>query len=175
MGALYTNRSWTSRVAGSYDCELLGVAATAGLPPRQQQGLWKASLDIQMNQPTTAHPGQTEGTASVPTPYSAAPGRNGAAARRRPRRRRGPASERRSKARATTYQVTLEASRGSIHRCHLKTRPVLPVSMQLRQRKQMLATPPSPPLPAKPACLITVVKRPAGYQLSFTQLGSEAV
>ena len=126
-----------------------------------------------MNQPTTAHPGQTEGTASVPTPYSAAPGRNGAAARRRPRRRRGPASERRSKARATTYQVTLEASRGSIHRCHLKTMLVLPVSMQLRQRKQMLATPPPPPPPpppAKPARFIKVVKRPAGYQLSFTQL-----
>ena len=34
-------------------------------------------------------------------------------------------------------------------------------------------SPPPPPPPAKPACFIKVVKRPAGYQLSFTQLDGE--
>ena len=80
----------------------------ASLTTSTEGGHWKASLDIQMNLPTAAYPGQANAT----TPYSAAPGQDGAAACRRPRRRRGPASAMRSKARAAAYQATLVAARG---------------------------------------------------------------
>ena len=84
------------------------MGGKASLTTSTEDGHWRASLDIQTNLPTAAHPGQ----ASAPTPYSAAPGQDGAAARRRPRRRRGPASAMRSKARAAAHQATLVAPTG---------------------------------------------------------------
>ena len=45
-----------------------------------ENGLWRASLDIQTNPSPAAQPG----LASTPTPHSAAPNQDGAAGRRRP-------------------------------------------------------------------------------------------
>ena len=124
-----------------------------------------------MNLPTAAHPGQ----ASTPTPYSAAPGQNGAAVRRCPRRRRGPASALRSQARARAYQATLAARRGGTV---LMPPPCQTPATRVQAAGTATATalvPPPPPPPPQPpisntARLIKVLKRPAGTQLSFSNL-----
>ena len=68
------------------------LGGKASLTTSTENGLWKASLEIQTNPLSAAQPGP----ASTPTPLSAAPNQDGAAGRRRPRRRRGPASALRS-------------------------------------------------------------------------------
>ena len=105
----------------------------ASLTTSTEGGHWKASLDIQMNLPTAAYPGQANAT----TPYSAAPGQDGAARRRRPRRRRGPASAMRSKARLAAHQATLAAARGDTS--------MSPPCQALATRCQAAGTTPPPP------------------------------
>ena len=83
------------------------LGGKASLTTSTENGLWKASLEIQTNPSSAAQPGP----ASTPTPPSAAPNQDGAAGRRRPRRRRGPASALRSQARARAHQATLAARR----------------------------------------------------------------
>ena len=78
-----------------------------------------------MNLPTTACPGQTAGTASVPSLYSAAPGHNGAAARQRPRR------QQRTRPPWKLQEVVSD-------RCHLHARPGLPVTRQRKLGLQQL-------------------------------------
>ena len=83
------------------------MGGKATLTSSTENGLWRASLDIQTNPSPAAHPG----LASTPTPHSAAPNQDGAAGRRRPRRRRGPASALRLQACARAHQATLAARR----------------------------------------------------------------
>ena len=120
----------------------------ASLTTSTEGGHWKASLDIQMNLPTAAHPGQ----ASAPTPYSAAPGQDGAAARRRPRRRRGPASAMRSKARAAAHQATLVAPTGGTGSvpppCQAQAACLQAAGTE--EATAVLTPPPPPPLPPPP-------------------------
>ena len=63
------------------------MGGKATLTSSTENGLWRASLDIQTNPSTAAQPDK----ASTSSPYSTAPSQDGAAGRRRPRRRRGPA------------------------------------------------------------------------------------
>ena len=135
------------------------MGGKATLTSSTENGLWRASLDIQTNPSTAAQPG----LASTPTPHSAAPNQDGAAGRRRPRRRRGPASALRSQARARAHQATLAARRQG-------TAPVPPPCQALATRVQAVPPPPPPPPPSNPARLIKVLKRPAGTQLSFSNL-----
>ena len=57
------------------------MGGKATLTSSTENGLWRASLDIQTNPSTAAQPG----LASTPTPHSAAPNQDGAAGRRCPR------------------------------------------------------------------------------------------
>ena len=83
------------RTSRAIDCALT-FSGKASLTTSTENRLWKASLEIQTNPSSAAQ----LGPASTPTPPSAAPNQDGAAGRRRPRRRRGPASALRSQARA---------------------------------------------------------------------------
>ena len=83
------------------------LGGKASLTTSTENGLWKASLEIQTNPVSAAQPGP----ASPPTAQPAAPNQEDAAGRRRSRRRRGPASALRSQARARAHQATLKARR----------------------------------------------------------------
>ena len=134
------------------------LGGTASLTASTNDGLWRASLEIQTRPAPAAQPGPV----CPPTAQPAAPHHEEAAGRRRGRRRRGPASALRSRARARAHQATLAARRqGS--------------SQTLATR--VPAAPPPPPLPPPPpppqfssARLIKVVKKPIGSQYSFANL-----
>ena len=126
------------------------LGGKASLTTSTENGLWKASLEIQTNPSSAAQPGP----ASTPTPPSAAPNQDGAAGRRRPRRRRGPASALRSQARARAHQATLAARRQGT--CQTPA-------------TRVQAAPPPPPQ-SNSARLIKVVKKPIGSQFSFSNL-----
>merc|ERR1711884_534795 len=64
------------------------LGGKTSLTTSTENGLWKASLEIQTNPSSAAQPGP----ASPPTAQPAAPNQEDAAGRRRSRRRRGPAS-----------------------------------------------------------------------------------
>ena len=130
------------------------LGGKASLTTSTENGLWKASLEIQTNPSSAAQ----LGPASTPTPPSAAPNQDGAAGRRRPRRRRGPASALRSQARARAHQATLAARRqGTCQTPATRVQAAPP-------------PPPPPPPPSNSARLIKVLKRPIGSQFSFSNL-----
>ena len=83
------------------------LGGKASLTASTEGGLWKASLEIQTSPVSAAQPGP----AAPSTAQPAAPGQEDAAGRRRSRRRRGPASAIRSRARARAHQATLAARR----------------------------------------------------------------
>merc|ERR1712016_302262 len=128
------------------------LGGKASLTTSTENGLWKASLEIQTNPSSAAQ----LGPASTPTPPSAAPNQDGAAGRRRPRRRRGPASALRSQARARAHQATLAARRQG--------------TCQTPATRVQAAPPPPPPPPSNSARLIKVLKKPIGSQFSFSNL-----
>merc|ERR1712016_386493 len=132
------------------------LGGKASLTTSTENGLWKASLEIQTNPSSAAQ----LGPASTPTPPSAAPNQAGAAGRRRPRRRRGPASALRSQARARAHQATLAARRQG--------------TCQTPATRVQAAPPPPPPPPLPPpsnsARLIKVLKKPIDSQFSFSNL-----
>merc|ERR1712016_282720 len=136
------------------------LGGKASLTTSTENGLWKASLEIQTNPSSAAQ----LGPASNPTPPSAAPNQDGAAGRRRPRRHRGPASALRSQARARAHQATLAARRQGTCQTpatRVQAAPLPPPS----------PPPPSPPPPqSNSARLIKVVKKPIGSQFSFSNL-----
>ena len=112
-------------------------------------------MEIQTRPVSAAQPGP----ASPPTAQPAAPHQEDAAGRRRSRRRRGPASALRSRARARAHQATLAARRQGT--CQTPA-------------TRVQAAPPPPPPPPPPqfssARLIKVVKKPIGSQYSFSNL-----
>ena len=83
------------------------LGGKASLTASTEDGLWRASLEIQTHPVSVAQPGP----ARHPTAQPAAPHQEDAAGRRRSRRRRGPASALRSRARARAHQATLAARR----------------------------------------------------------------
>ena len=106
------------------------------------------------------------GQASTSAPYFAAPGQDGAAVSRRPWR--GPTPALLSQAHARAYQAPLAAWRGG-------TVPMPPPCQTPATRVQAAGTATAtalvpPPPPSNSARLIKVLKRPAGNQLSFSNL-----
>ena len=132
------------------------LGGTASLTASTKDGLWRASLEIQTRPASAAQPGPV----SPPTAQPAAPHQEDAAGRRRSRRRRGPASALRSRARARAHQATLAARRQG--------------TCQTPATRVQAAPPPPPPPPPPPqfssARLIKVVKKPIGSQFSFSNL-----
>ena len=131
------------------------LGGKASLTASTEGGLWKASLEIQTSPVSAAQPGPAAPSTAKP----AAPGQEDAAGRRRSRRRRGPASAIRSRARARAHQATLAARRQG--------------TCQTPATRVQAAPPPPPPPPppqSSSARLIKVVKKPIGSQFSFSNL-----
>ena len=131
------------------------LGGKASLTASTEDGLWRASLEIQTRPASAAQPGPV----SPPTAQPAAPHQEDAAGRRRSRRRRGPASALRSRARARAHQATLAARRQG--------------TCQTPATRVQAAPPPPPPPPppqSSSARLIKVVKKPIGSQFSFSNL-----
>ena len=130
------------------------LGGKASLTASTEDGLWRASLEIQTRPVSAAQPGPV----SPPTAQPAAPHQEDAAGRRRSRRRRGPASALRSRARARAHQATLAARRQG--------------TCQTPATRVQAAPPPPPPPPPQfsSARLIKVVKKPIGSQFSFSNL-----
>ena len=127
------------------------MGGKASLTTSTEDGHWRASLDIQTNLSTDAQPGQ----ASTSTPYSAAPGQDGA-----------PAAPDDAGAPPRLF--------GPKHVLGLTRRPWLPEKeappcQALATRVQAVPPPPPPP-PSNSARLIKVLKRPVGTQLRFSNL-----